>query len=134
MLYDSKVVRKKEVFAILCFLAIISTYKNTSKVFKITKNNGEYTNAVFQLLKRDKEYADKDVYIYLNKEDQGWSQKNMLATELAGDMRCKKGGYIKWKTENDAYLILSKSNIEKINEKYKLINSYNNYLLIQKVD
>ena len=124
-LHKSSIPIKKIIFLVLIIIATILVKKNIKKVNGIKTNEKDYTSYVFNLLKRDQVYSNKKIYIYTKQKMQNWEQKELLATELAGDMICINGGYEKWKNDLDAYIIVSQFTICNLKEQVEVVSYFN---------
>lgn len=117
-------------FIILGILIIMPIQNLRSNIKYIKFLDNKNYNYLFELLERDKEYANKNVYIYIDQEDNDWEQKDLVSVELAGDMRCINGGYYAWQDDETAYLIVLSPIVEELQDSYNIVASTERYTLI----
>ena len=116
-IYEIKSIGKYIIFIILAGSSLTIIYNN-SKYLRVYDEN-----YLFTILKRNQEYAEKNVYLYECTENENWDQKKLLSVELAGDMKAINGGYISWKEDDDAYILINSLILESIEEPYETIVS-----------
>lgn len=116
--------------SVLGVVSIFMIYKNIMNINNIEVDSTLYSNSVFRMVERTDVYEKKTIFIYT--DDGKWTQKDLLATELAGNMKCEDGGYDSWKNLDGAYLAVSKEKIQQIPEKYEIISNYEDYFIIKK--
>lgn len=120
---------KYAVIVILTNLSVFMVLKNVINVHRINLDDKLYSNAIFKMVERSDDYKKKRIYMYTGENT--WTQKDLLATELAGDFKCENGGYEKWKCDEGSYLVVNNETINNISEHYEIISNYENFYIVK---
>lgn len=87
-------------------------------------------DALFSLVTREEAFSGAEIYINVHEGVAEWSQSELLAAELAGDMSPQSGGINAWYADRTAYLLTLTEYLPQMEGDYVVVSEDGTYCIV----
>ena len=127
---DQKKIYKICIMIVTFIFICIGIAGNIVSVTRKTASDS-FSEEMFSLLKRNDLYSGITLYRNISEEKESWRQSEVLAVELAGDMKPENGELLSWYEDLDAYLITTEDLLLEVNCGYEVVNKIENKYVLK---